>query len=340
MTPRAAYNNISQLSINELVEAMQCMPVGVTIIDRSLNMRFWNDAFCRLLDFPSEIMHEGVTLHELFLFNAKRGDYGPGDPDSQAMERIRLSRMFQPHQFTRTRADGTILDITGRVIHDQDGQAIGFVTIYQDVTREHQHAQHLLAANKELQVAYDDLRQAQISYAAMEEDRRRYYQLAVRDPLTGLFTRYYMEDAAARLIELHERDASTRLALLVFDIDRFKDINDAHGHLGGDTVLRHIALLLKQHSRRADVAVRFGGDEFAVFQSGVGDSECMAFGERFREAVCATRLDGELAGLTLSISVGVAEHRIGESMTDLLSRADAALYAAKRAGRNRVQKAD
>lgn len=339
MKIHSARDDISRLRINELVEAMQCMPVGVTIIDTTLSMRFWNDAFCRLLDFPQEIMHADVTLHELFSFNAQRGEYGPGDPEAQVKERIQLSMLFQPHHFVRTRSDGTVLDITGRVIHGEDGEVSGFVTIYQDVTLEHQHEQRLLAANKELQIAYDDLKLAQISYAAVEEDRRLYYQMAVRDPLTGLFTRYYMEDAVARLIELHERNESARLALLVFDIDRFKGINDAHGHLSGDVVLRQVGLLLSEQSRRADVAVRFGGDEFAVFQAGISDDECLAFADRFREAICALRFDGILSDLTVSISAGVAEHRRGESMNDLILRADTALYEAKRAGRNRVHKA-
>lgn len=297
-------------------------------------MRFWNDAFCRLLSFPAEIMREGVTLEELFLFNAQRGDYGPGDPDVQAKERVRLSMLFQPHHFTRTRSDGTVIDITGSVIYDDKGEVLGFVTIYQDVTVERQQEQHLLAANQELQIAYDDLKLAQIGYAAMEEDSRRYYQMAVHDPLTGLFTRYYMEDAAVRLIELHERNESAQLALLVFDIDHFKSINDTFGHLSGDMVLRRVGHLLNQQSRRADVAVRFGGDEFAVFQSGVGSRECMAFAERFRKTICALRFDGVLSEVRLSISIGVAEHRVGESMGDILLRADAALYTAKRSGRN------
>ncbi|CAN7203478.1 diguanylate cyclase [Pseudoduganella sp. LjRoot289] len=338
MTLPPATDDIPRLRIRELVEAMQCMPVGVTIIDSALSMRYWNGAFCRLLNFSEEVMHAGVTLPELFHYNARRGEFGPGDPDAQVQERIRLARLFQPHHFTRTRPDGTVLDITGRVIYGEDGEAFGFVTIYQDVTLERRHEQHLLAANRELRIAYDDLKLAQAGYAAMEEDRRRYYHMAARDPLTGLFTRYYMEDAAARMIELHERNASARLALLIFDIDHFKQINDAHGHLSGDAVLRVVGQLLSKRSRKTDVAVRYGGDEFAIFQSGASDDDCLAFAERFCDTVQALRLDG-LSGLQLSISAGVAEHRIGESMNDLIARADAALYVAKRAGRNCSRKA-
>lgn len=315
------------------------MPVGVTIIDTSLTMRFWNDAFCHLLELPKEVMRPGVTLTELFYLNARRGEFGPGDPDTLVQDRVKLSKQFQPHQFTRTRPNGTVLNITGRVIHGEEGEVLGFVTIYQDVTLEHQHEQQLLATNKELRIAYDDLKLAQIGYAAMEEDRRRYYQLAARDPLTGLFTRYYMEDAAARMIELHERNESARLALLIFDIDHFKTINDECGHLSGDVVLRRVGELLNQQSRRADVAVRYGGDEFAVFQSGASDNDCLAFAERFRTTVLGLRFKGNLADVRLSISAGIAEHQRGESMNDLILRADTALYVAKRAGRNCSRKA-
>lgn len=325
-----------QLNVGELAAAMQCMPIGVTIIDRSLTVRFWNDAVCRFLDLPGEVMRPGVSLRELFEFNARRGDYGPGDPEQQVRQRLELAQQFQPHRFMRTRADGSILDIAGSVIYDEHGAMTGFVTIYQDVTVEKRHEQQLEETNKKLLMAYDDLKLAQIGYAAMEEDRRKYYQMAVRDPVTDLFTRYYMEDAAGRLIELHERNASAKLGLLIFDIDHFKTINDSYGHLSGDAVLKRVGVLLAQQSRRIDVAVRFGGDEFAVFLSGVGGDECMAFAERIRLGIAALRFDDTLSALTLTISIGVAEHRVGELLPDLIMRADAALYEAKRAGRNRV----
>lgn len=326
----------SALDTDRLVTALQYMPVGVTIIDRDLTVRFWNPAFCQLQAFPADLMHPNVGMAELFRYIARRGDYGPGDIEEQVAARIALSLKFEPHHFIRTRADGLILDITGRPIYDEAGHVTGFVSIYQDVTVEKRYEQQLEGKNKELLDAFEDLKLAQIGYMEMEKDRRKYYELAVRDPLTELFTRYYMEDAANRLIELHERSESARVGVLVFDIDHFKQINDSHGHLGGDAVLKAVGRLLLEQTRRVDVPVRLGGDEFIVFLAGIGDGEASAFAERLRQALTQLRFDHERAGLAVTISIGVTEHRIGESLVTLIARADAALYQAKRAGRNRI----
>lgn len=332
-------NNGPGLSVTELIAAMQCMPVGITIIDSALTIKFWNDAFCTHLDIPNDLMCPGVTMEEVFYFNARRGDYGPGDPVEFVDERMALARRFRPHHFTRTRTNGTILDIAGRPIEDGCGNMVGFVTIYQDVTLDRLHQQQLEAASKDLQIACDELKLAHSDYAALEEDRRKYYQLAVRDPVTDLFTRHYMEDAADRLIEAHERSESAKVSVLIFDIDHFKDINDTHGHLNGDVVLRRVGDLLTQQSRRVDIAIRFGGDEFAAFLSGVGEPECYALAERINQAIATIQFDGRLSTLKLTISSGVAEHRVGESLLDLIQRADDALYKAKRAGRNQICRA-
>ena len=325
-----------QVGLADLVRAMQYLPVGMSIIDRDLVFRFWNDSFCQCLDFPDSIMREGVTLEELFRFNALRGEFGPGDPEAQVRERIGLARQFVAHRFRRTRANGTVLQVTGRPMSDEKGRVMGFVTIYEDVTTEARQQQELDQAYQKLLSAYEDLRRAQLDNTELEKDRSKYYQLAVRDAVTGLYTRHYMEDAAARLLEQHERDPAERVGLLVFDLDRFTAINDNYGHLAGDLVLQRIGQLLNSHTRRIDIAVRNGGDEFAVFLPRLDLELSEKFAERVRSEVRALRLDGALAPIELSISAGVAEHQPGESLDELLQRADAALYAAKRGGRDRV----
>ncbi|MBI3285259.1 MAG: diguanylate cyclase [Burkholderiales bacterium] len=331
-------DNAPPLNVHELVAAMQYLPMGITIIDRALTMRFWNDAFCQILDFPKDIMRPGVSLEQLFYFNALRGEFGPGDPAELVGARLDIVRQFVPHRFTRVRGNGVILDVTGRVIYDEDG-VFGFVTIYQDISQEKRREHQLQAANKELQQAYEELKLAQMNNTALQEDRQKYYQMAVRDQVTHLFTRYYMEDAASRLIEQHERNIASKLSLLIFDIDHFKSINDTYGHLYGDIVLRQVGALLLQQSRRIDVAVRLGGDEFAVFLSGIDEDECLAFFERLRHAISVSKFDGVLAGLVLTLSAGIATHHVGETLEEMLHRADTALYEAKRAGRNCVRRA-
>jgi diguanylate cyclase (GGDEF)-like protein len=325
-----------QIGQAELLRAMQYLPVGMSIIDRDLQFRFWNVTFCQCLDFPDSLMQPGVLLEDLFRFNALRGEFGPGDPEAQVRERINLARQFVPHRFRRTRANGTVLQVTGRPMSDEQGRIMGFVTIYEDVTTEARQQQELEQAHRKLLSAYEDLRLAELDNSALEKDRSKYYQLAVRDAVTGLYTRHYMEDAAARLLQQHERDPAERVALLVFDIDRFKQINDNFGHLAGDVVLQRLGEVLNSHTRRIDIAVRNGGDEFAVFLPKLDLEHSLQFAERVRSEVRAQRFEGALSGIELSISAGVAEHQPDETLGELLQRADAALYAAKRAGRDRI----
>ena len=168
----------------------------------------------------------------------------------------------------------------------------------------------------------------------LEGERRELYERSIRDPLTQLFTRVHMDDAVTRLIALHDRDARAGFSLLMCDIDHFKRVNDGYGHLAGDKVLREIARVVREATRLSDFAVRFGGEELAVFLAGTDDGAPAA--ERLRKGVEGLELDGDLASLRVTISAGVAQHRQGESLEAMVARADAALYRAKNDGRNRV----
>ncbi|RFP21776.1 response regulator [Duganella sp. BJB488] len=136
-----------------LAAALEYMPVGVTIVDRDLTIRFWNPAFCQVQGFPDQVMHPGVTMAEVFRHIASRGDYGPGAIDELVAARVGLCLKFEPHNFTRTMASGVRLNIVGRPIYAPDGAVSGFVTIYHDVTAEKRHEEELEAKNNELQQA-------------------------------------------------------------------------------------------------------------------------------------------------------------------------------------------
>lgn len=142
-----------RLNFPRLATALEYMPVGVTIVDRDLTIRFWNPAFCQMQNFPDEVMHPGVTMAEVFRYIALRGDYGPGDIDALVAARVELCLKFQPHNFTRARADGIRLNIVGRPIYDVDGTTSGFVTIYRDVTAEKRYEEQLEIKNSELEQA-------------------------------------------------------------------------------------------------------------------------------------------------------------------------------------------
>lgn len=171
-----------------------------------------------------------------------------------------------------------------------------------------------------------------------EERLRANYHLsmamAVTDPLTGLYNRRYMESHLASLLSQSRPDRP--LSLLIMDIDHFKPINDTHGHAAGDEVLREFAGRIARSIRGIDLAARYGGEEFVVIMPDTTLAAAASVAERLRLAVSEEtfRVPGQAAGLRVTTSIGVAGP--GGGADEMLKRADAALYEAKRAGRNRV----
>ena len=158
--------------------------------------------------------------------------------------------------------------------------------------------------------------------------------LVFKDDLTGLFNRRLL----SHLFEHRWEELATehqRMALLILDLDRFKEVNDTHGHLAGDVVLRKIAEILRQTFRGDDILVRFGGDEFVVLLPGAGHEEAGVLGRRARNALAATSFTapagGALIEVPVSFSLGVASFPDdGESGEAILQRADERLYLDKR----------
>jgi diguanylate cyclase (GGDEF)-like protein len=162
-------------------------------------------------------------------------------------------------------------------------------------------------------------------------------QQSVRDPLTGLYNRRFLEEALDREIARLERK-TLPLSLLMIDVDHFKSFNDTFGHEAGDAVLRDLGGILQRYVRGGDIACRFGGEEFTVVLPEADLDTARQRAEILREAARELRLvhDGKSLG-AVTLSVGVAcfpEH--GRRREHLLQAADAALYAAKDAGRNQV----
>jgi diguanylate cyclase (GGDEF)-like protein len=157
------------------------------------------------------------------------------------------------------------------------------------------------------------------------------------DPLTGLFNRSHLTVLAAALRSAVNRGLPA--SLMMFDIDHFKLINDTHGHLAGDRVLVSIARELSHNARKTDVPCRYGGDEFLVLLADMDSYAAQGVAERLREAVSTTPVPSGEKQIAVTISVGVASLGSGEpaDLDSLLERVDAALYAAKVAGRDRVE---
>lgn len=161
---------------------------------------------------------------------------------------------------------------------------------------------------------------------------------SLTDPLTSLANRKFFEESIKRFIdEAESRDLP--LSVILTDIDHFKKFNDTYGHLTGDQVLRLVAMALKQNVKGQDVAARYGGEEFVVLLPKTALMAAVTVADHIRRAVMGKELMRRSTGETLgrvTISLGVASWRRGDTVASLLERADACLYAAKRSGRNCV----
>jgi two-component system cell cycle response regulator len=173
--------------------------------------------------------------------------------------------------------------------------------------------------------------------AAQEELRFR----ATHDALTGVPNRSMVMEALGAELNRQKRSRGV-VAIALLDIDHFKDINDTHGHLCGDEVLRTVAHLVKDCVRPYDTVGRYGGEEFLIVISSIDVVGAMALAERVRTTLSSSPISTQFGDVPVTVSLGVAVGSNDESILPdhLLSRADQALYQAKRLGRNRVEIAD
>jgi diguanylate cyclase (GGDEF)-like protein len=209
-------------------------------------------------------------------------------------------------------------------------------------------SQILQEANSELSrlnFSYDMLlleyreavRRAERLAAELKYTSEKLRHAAYHDSLTGLYNREYFQEAIDREI-LRGQRYQHPLSLILFDIDQFKVINDTHGHHCGDMVLKQLGHMVLQGTRRTDMVVRYGGEEFAILLPETNLSNAVLKAEACRTLVGAHEFDADGHVLRLTISAGVAACTPTNDMTadDLIRAADLALYRSKRQGRNRI----
>jgi two-component system, cell cycle response regulator len=200
-------------------------------------------------------------------------------------------------------------------------------------------AQHSVAHGERIQLGPRVVFRFALLDAAEEKMHRQLFESSTRDALTGAYNKKYItERLVAEVAHALRHDSS--LEVVVFDLDRFKQVNDQHGHLVGDAVLRAVSERVHQVVRSEDVFGRFGGEEFVVISRG---SDAARLAERIRTSIDQLAIPTEQGGVHVTLSLGVArldELLVDRSASALLEKADLRLLAAKRAGRNRVCSSD
>ncbi len=297
VTPREQTHEALRRSEASFSSAFDNSPIGMVITAPNGSVLRANDAFCALTKRSRDELHRG-SWSELI------------HPDDRESDRELTGRMLAGERRTAMverrylRPDHsvvhTVMSIT--LVRDDVGRPLHLVTQVLDVTDRHRLEAYL-------------------------------EELVLRDPLTGAHNRRALDVELAQRLPVESAQGPTG-ALALFDIDRFKDLNDTFGHDVGDDVLRHIVAQWRERLRRSDVLVRIGGDKFVVL---FGDADPDGVESVARDLlVLADAAILTVTGMESSVSAGLALFRPGENPAQLLRRADDALYLAKRAGRGRL----
>lgn len=234
---------------------------------------------------------------------------------------------------------GVATERYGETLEDVDGalQSAGSAEQIQNVVsnlveQTRRMADQNRTANQRLNQSNNEIAELKVRMADIRSE-------ALTDPLTGLANRRAFNEQLTDSMVTAAVDA-TPLSLLMLDIDHFKSFNDTYGHQLGDEVIRLVAGCMSANTKEQDTAARYGGEEFAIVLPGTAVKDAETIAEQIRVVVAGQKIVRKASRQTLgsvTLSIGVAEYRSGETDEDFVERADAALYAAKHAGRNCVQ---
>ena len=226
------------------------------------------------------------------------------------------------------RPDGSVRWVWGRnfPVRNESGEIIRTASIMEDITDRKLTDEKLSFVYGEMQRQMDEIKGL---HSTLQEQ-------AIRDPLTGLYNRRYLDEALESEINHARRDGSV-ISLIMIDIDNFKETNDIYGHHGGDEVLRRLARFLRDHTRASDVACRFAGDEFVILLPDTPAETACQRADALRSAFLSEKTIYSDMKIHSTISIGVAQYPVhGATSRELLTAVDNAMYDAKAMGKNCV----
>ncbi|MBD3828345.1 MULTISPECIES: GGDEF domain-containing protein [Stenotrophomonas] len=321
--------------------------------------------FDLLLDNIGELLDDSSWLHgQVHAVRALIG--GPLDRDSVEQARANLREVIYKQGLLKqgiSDSKAAMKHLMGGFIERLDGMAVStgeyhdrissyalalkearsiadLNLLLQDVLQDTGRVQEqALQARDHLGNARREVEQAEARIAELEQELRDVSGLVRTDPLTGALNRRGFDELLERELARAARQAHP-LALALIDLDDFHQTNDTHGHAGGDAVLRHLVAVCQLHLRSSDAIARLGGDEFVLLLPETPGADSMSTLLRLQRSLAQRPLPLDQQRVPVHFSAGIAQWQPGEDADTLLRRADAALYAAKRVGKNRVQAAD
>jgi diguanylate cyclase (GGDEF)-like protein/PAS domain S-box-containing protein len=319
---------------SELAHTMEQMRVtltsigdGVIAVDVDSRITFLNPVASELTGWAQEEAI-GQSISSVFqIINAKTRQPGEDIVGRSFRERCVITLADNMVLITKDGREISIEESAAPIL-DMAGNLQGVVLVFRDVT-EKRRAEETLRHIKDL---------LEIANRELQQSLEREQMLARTDGLTGLYNARHFFELANR-----ELSAAIRyqhpLAILMFDVDGFKQVNDDAGHLTGDKVLMSIARTTSTHMRTVDVFARYGGDEFIILLPQTNAQQALQIAERIRESAAALKLETEKGIITITLSIGVAEafsDAQDENIETIIQHADKALYIAKTNGRNRT----
>lgn len=285
-----------------------------------------------VIDSTERIVDSNLAARQLVGVSAK-------DTGSRAGDVLPMWDAIAPHlrperdfHFELTVSEDPLVHLDFRVapLRRGRGAAMGYLIVVRNISDRYRAETLLRRANDQLQTQVREVQRLQ------EELRDQ----AVRDALTGLFNRRHLDEILPRVLDRAAQD-EVEVAVIAFDIDHFKQINDRHGHATGDALRRALSTELRRYSRPGDVACRPGGDEIVLILPGISVTDAVRRAETIRRALRERALPGLDPAARVTVSVGIAVFpRDGDTPGEVLRAADRALYEAKRAGRDCVRLAD
>ncbi|MDP3422056.1 MAG: EAL domain-containing protein [Thiobacillus sp.] len=291
-----------------LVSLLSAMNLGILFVAADNRVVYHNPAFSRMWMIDAEATLIGLPVNEVLAQSASKLSH----PDHFSRHMLSVLETHElSDSFEIQMTDGRIITELDYPVRDREGRFIGHLWIYEDVTRERQTAEQLV-------------------------------YLAERDALTGLYNRHRFQQELGRAMLESDRH-QTPCAVMFFDLDEFKGINDTYGHRAGDALLIRVAGEISALVRRNEVFARLGGDEFAILVPNLTGNEAEVLAERVVRAIAQIPFRFEGQNLRVTTSLGIAYFPAhATDADDLVARADIAMYQAKDAGKNtwRVFRAD